>query len=45
MMEGVSPFHPKPPEEALKLMCLDGKRPPFKIKTKHYPPDLKELVI
>jgi len=26
------------------MMCLEGKRPTFKIKTKHYPPDLKELV-
>ena len=25
-------------------MCLEGKRPPFKIKTKHYPLDLKEFV-
>ncbi|KAI5384714.1 Integrin-linked protein kinase 1 [Lathyrus oleraceus] len=44
MIEGVPPFHPKPPEEALKLMCLEGKRPQFKIKTKSYPPDLKELI-
>lgn len=45
MMEGVPPFHLKSTEEAVKLMCLEGKRPPFKIKTKSYPPDLKELVI
>ncbi|KAL2343176.1 hypothetical protein Fmac_004461 [Flemingia macrophylla] len=44
MLEGVQPLHPKPPEEAVKLMCLEGKRPTFKIKTKHYPPDLKELI-
>lgn len=41
-MEGAQPFHPKPPEEAVKLMCEDLKRPPFKIKSKYYPPDLKE---
>ncbi|KAH8484451.1 hypothetical protein H0E87_028785, partial [Populus deltoides] len=32
MLEGVQPFHPKTPEEAVKLMCLEKKRPPFKIK-------------
>lgn len=42
MMEGVQPFHPKVPEEALKLMCVDVKRPSFKIKSKYYPPELKE---
>ncbi|KAA8527226.1 hypothetical protein F0562_034677 [Nyssa sinensis] len=44
MMEGVQPFHPKSPEDAAKLLCLEGKRPTFKNKSKHYPPDLKELV-
>ncbi|KAF5466134.1 hypothetical protein F2P56_016087 [Juglans regia] len=44
MIEGVQPFHPKSPEEAAQMMCLEGKRPPFKIKAKSYPPDLKELV-
>ncbi|KAF7805298.1 integrin-linked protein kinase 1-like [Senna tora] len=44
MIEGIQPFHPKPPEEALKVMCIEGKRPLFKIKTKSYPPDLKELI-
>ncbi|KAK4254794.1 hypothetical protein QN277_007890 [Acacia crassicarpa] len=44
MIEGIQPLHPKPPEEALKLMCIEGKRPPFKIKTKSYPPDLRELI-
>lgn len=44
MIEGIPPFHPKPAEEALKLLCLEGKRPTFKIKTKSYPPDLKELI-
>ncbi|KAJ6734101.1 SERINE/THREONINE-PROTEIN KINASE TNNI3K-RELATED, partial [Salix purpurea] len=32
MLEGVQPFHPKTPEEAVKLMCLEKKRPQFKIK-------------
>jgi hypothetical protein len=42
MLEGVQPFHPKTPEEAVKLMCLEKKRPPFKIKVRSYPPDSKE---
>ncbi|KAH1250926.1 Integrin-linked protein kinase 1 [Glycine max] len=44
MIEGTHPFHPKSSEEAVRLMCLEGKRPAFKIKTKHYPPELKELI-
>ncbi|XP_011001833.1 PREDICTED: serine/threonine-protein kinase CTR1-like isoform X2 [Populus euphratica] len=44
MLEGLQPFHPKTPEEAVKLMCLEKKRPPFKIKVRSYPPDLKELI-
>ncbi|KAF5783112.1 putative dual-specificity kinase TKL-Pl-5 family [Helianthus annuus] len=44
MIEGVQPFHPKVPEEAIKLLCVANKRPPFKIKCKYYPPDLKELL-
>ncbi|KAJ1405408.1 Serine-threonine/tyrosine-protein kinase, catalytic domain [Sesbania bispinosa] len=44
MIEGMQPLHPKPAEEAVKLLCLEGKRPLFKIKTKNYPPDLKELI-
>ncbi|GLT55578.1 hypothetical protein SLA2020_286890 [Shorea laevis] len=44
MIEGIQPFHPKSPEEAAIIMCLEGKRPPFKIKAKSYPPELKELV-
>ncbi|GLU15002.1 hypothetical protein SLE2022_315320 [Rubroshorea leprosula] len=44
MIEGVQPFHPKPTEEVVKMMCLEGKRPSFKIKAKSYPPDLKELI-
>lgn len=44
MIEGVQPFHPKLPEEVSKMICLEGKRPPFKIKAKTYPPDLKELI-
>uniref|UniRef100_A0A3Q7HJ24 non-specific serine/threonine protein kinase n=1 Tax=Solanum lycopersicum TaxID=4081 RepID=A0A3Q7HJ24_SOLLC len=43
MMEGSPPFHPKSPEEAARLMCKEGKRPPFKSKSK-YPPDLRELI-
>ncbi|GKC81510.1 integrin-linked protein kinase 1-like protein isoform X1 [Tanacetum coccineum] len=44
MMEGVQPFYPKAPEEAVKLMCVDVQRPTFKTKSKYYPPDLKELI-
>ncbi|PWA59428.1 integrin-linked protein kinase family [Artemisia annua] len=44
MMEGVQPFYPKPPEEVVKLMCVDVQRPTFKSKSKYYPPDLKELI-
>jgi len=43
MIEGVLPFHPKPAEEAIQHMCLEGKRPPFK-KLKNYPTELKELI-
>ncbi|XP_057546820.1 integrin-linked protein kinase 1-like isoform X2 [Amaranthus tricolor] len=43
MIEGVHPFHPKPAEEAIQHMCLEGKRPPFK-KLKSYPSELKELI-
>uniref|UniRef100_A0A7N0U7K2 non-specific serine/threonine protein kinase n=1 Tax=Kalanchoe fedtschenkoi TaxID=63787 RepID=A0A7N0U7K2_KALFE len=44
MIEGVQPFNPKSPEEASRIMCLEGKRPPFKSKSRSYPPDLKELI-
>ncbi|GLT33412.1 hypothetical protein SLA2020_080060 [Shorea laevis] len=44
MIEGVYPFHPKPTEEVVKLMCLEGRRPSFKNKSRSYPPDLKELI-
>ncbi|KAK8663612.1 hypothetical protein V6N13_083421 [Hibiscus sabdariffa] len=44
MIEGVVPFHPKPAEEIVRLMCLEEKRPSFKSKSKGYPPDLKELI-
>ncbi|XP_024024580.1 integrin-linked protein kinase 1 isoform X1 [Morus notabilis] len=44
MIEGIQPFHPKSSGEALKMMCLERSRPPFKSKLKSYPPDLKELI-
>ncbi|XVF37510.1 hypothetical protein REPUB_Repub20aG0015100 [Reevesia pubescens] len=44
MIEGVIPFHPKPAEEAVKLMCLEEKRPAFKTKSRSCPPDLRELI-
>jgi len=42
MIEGTQPLCTRSPEEAAKVLCLEGKRPPFKIKAKSYPPDLKE---
>ncbi|KAF4387588.1 hypothetical protein G4B88_003915 [Cannabis sativa] len=44
MIEGIQPFHPKSSEEAAKMMCLERNRPPFRNKSKNYPPDLKELI-
>lgn len=44
MIEGTPPFHPKSPEEVSKMMALEDKRPAFKLKPKHYPSDLKELI-
>ncbi|KAL6971882.1 Integrin-linked protein kinase 1, partial [Sarracenia purpurea var. burkii] len=41
MVEGFQPFQPRSAEEAAKLICLEGKRPAFKTKSRHYPPDLK----
>ncbi|CAF2287334.1 unnamed protein product, partial [Brassica napus] len=43
MIEG-QPFHPKPPEEAVKLMCLEGRRPSFKSKSKNCPQEMRELI-
>lgn len=42
MMEG-TPFSTKSPQEAARLMCLEGQRPAFKSKSK-YPPELRELI-
>ncbi|CAA7021580.1 unnamed protein product [Microthlaspi erraticum] len=44
MTEGVSIFHPKPPEEVTESICVEGKRPVIKTKSKSYPPELKELI-
>ncbi|RXH99539.1 hypothetical protein DVH24_021341 [Malus domestica] len=44
MVEGLQPFDPKPMEEAAKLMCLEGKRPQLRTKSKSYPPVVKELI-
>lgn len=44
MLDGVPPFHPKAPEEAVKMLCLDGLRPPLKFKSKSCPSDLRELI-
>ncbi|KAL5997968.1 hypothetical protein ACLOJK_008902 [Asimina triloba] len=42
MIEGAPPFHPNSPEDATKMISLEGKRPPFKHKSKSYPADIKE---
>jgi serine/threonine protein kinase len=44
MVEGTHAFHPKSQEEAAKMICLEGLRPPFKNKPKNYPSDVKELI-
>ncbi|KAJ0255564.1 Integrin-linked protein kinase family [Hirschfeldia incana] len=44
MTEGVSIFHPKSPEEIAQLICIEGRRPTIKTKSKSYPPELKELI-
>ncbi|XP_057870141.2 integrin-linked protein kinase 1 isoform X2 [Cryptomeria japonica] len=44
MIEGTAPFHPNLPEEASRMMALEDKRPPFKLKSKNCPGELKELI-
>lgn len=44
MTEGVSIFHPKSPEEIAESICMEGRRPTIKTKSKSYPPELKELI-
>ncbi|XP_039124937.1 integrin-linked protein kinase 1-like [Dioscorea cayenensis subsp. rotundata] len=44
MIEGAPAFHPKPPEEAAKMLCVEGKRPQMKNKSKSYPLDIRELI-
>lgn len=44
MIEGAPAFHLKAPEEAAKILCLEGKRPSLKNKAKSYPSDFKELI-
>ena len=42
MTEGVSIFHPKSPEEVAESICMEGRRPTIKTKSKGYPSELKE---
>lgn len=42
MIEGAPAFHPKSPEDAAKMIRLEGLRPSFKPKSKSCPPHLKE---
>jgi hypothetical protein len=42
MIEGLPAFHPKPREEAAKMISSDGLRPLFKNKPKSYPENVKE---
>ncbi|XP_042061752.1 integrin-linked protein kinase 1-like [Salvia splendens] len=44
MMEGSPPFSSKSADDAARLICLEGKRPSFKSKSKSFPPELKELI-
>lgn len=44
MLDGLPPFHPKAPEEAVKMLCLEGLRPVLKFKSKSYPSDIRELI-
>ncbi|XP_044968931.1 integrin-linked protein kinase 1-like [Hordeum vulgare subsp. vulgare] len=44
MIEGSPAFHPKPQEEAAKMICSEGLRPLFKNKSKSYPEGVKELI-
>ncbi|CAN4075375.1 unnamed protein product [Withania somnifera] len=43
MIEGRPPFNTRSPQEAARLMCLEGQRPVFKSKSK-YPSELRELI-
>lgn len=42
MIVGTPAFHPKSPEEVVRMICIDGMRPPLKSKSKRYPPEIKE---
>jgi hypothetical protein len=44
MIEGSPAFHPKPQEEAAKMISSEGLRPLFKNKPKSYPEDVKQLI-
>ncbi|KAJ1703744.1 hypothetical protein LUZ63_003523 [Rhynchospora breviuscula] len=44
MIEGAPPFHPKSPEDVMRMICIEGNRPSLKNKVKNYPSDLKELI-
>ncbi|KAK8942171.1 Serine/threonine-protein kinase HT1 [Platanthera guangdongensis] len=44
MLNGLPPFHPKAPEEAVKMLCLEGLRPVLKFKSRSYPSDISEMI-
>ncbi|KAJ4790461.1 Integrin-linked protein kinase family [Rhynchospora pubera] len=44
MIEGAPAFYPKGAHEVVKMICLEGQRPPFKNKMKSYLSDSKELI-
>lgn len=44
MLDGAPPFHRSAPEEVVKMICLEGIRPPLKFKSKSCPSDLRELI-
>ncbi|XP_020593344.1 dual specificity protein kinase shkC-like [Phalaenopsis equestris] len=44
MLDGAPPFHPTAPEQVVKMICLEGIRPPLKFKSKSCPSALRELI-
>lgn len=44
MLDGAPPFHPSATEEVVKMICLEGIRPPLKFKSRSCPSDLRELI-
>lgn len=45
MLEGSPPFEDKSADEVLEAVAYRDERPPFRLKNKHYPDGLKELIM